>query len=235
MELVDSLDGIRKMKKETFEQFILYGSEGSISVRKCIENEMLLTVFSLPLVVIERCNYIFLVLAIFPVVLYLVFLIKVGKGKAIEGIQCILHHGVFAVSFSLLFGLIGIDILIHLFDGKERNILICVVIGGYVLMIIFCMCIIRKYMRMKNCNGLKKANRNISFTLCALCGVLGMSVAKTFLQVQDIDNQQALETVCIICFFISYVCILGIFNLYKYRYLMKHKEILYIQTNTSIK
>ena len=88
---------------------------------------------------------------------------------------------------------------------------------------------------MKNCNGLKKANRNISFTLCALCGVLGMSVAKTFLQVQDIDNQQALETVCIICFFISYVCILGIFNLYKYRYLMKHKEILYIQTNTSIK
>lgn len=232
MELVDSLDGIRKMKKETFEQFILYGSEGSISVRKCIENEMLLTVFSLPLVVIERCNYIFLVLAIFPVVLYLFFLIKVGKGKAIEGIQCILHHGVFAVSFSLLFGLIGIDILIHLFDGKERNILICVVIGGYVLMIIFCMCIIRKYMRMKNCNGLKKANRNISFTLC---GVLGMSVAKTFLQVQDIDNQQALETVCIICFFISYVCILGIFNLYKYRYLMKHKEILYIQTNTSIK
>lgn len=232
MILVDSLDGNKKMKKEIFEQFILYGSEGSISVQKCIENEMLLMFFSLPLVMIERCNYIFLLLALLPAGLYLFFLIKVGKGKSIEGIQCILHHGVFAVSFSLLFGLIGIDILIHLFDGKERNILICAVIVGYVLMTIFCMCIIRKYLRMKNCNGLKKANRNISFTLC---GVLGMSVAKTFLQVQDIDNQQALETVCIICFFISYVCILGIFNLYKYRYLIKHKEILYIQTNTSIK
>lgn len=215
------LDGIRGMIEENYEKFILQGIEERISVRKCIENEILIILFSLPLIVIERHNYIFLLLCLLPAILYLVFVIKLGKGKAIEGAQYILHNGIFSVSISLLFGLIGIDILIHLFGGKERNIIICVVSVGYVLMAILYSYMIKKLINRKEYNSLKKANGRISVILC---GVFGGAVARTFLN--DISNQKAMELLCILCFFLSYLMLIGIFNIYKFRYLMKHQEVL---------
>lgn len=221
MVSVGSLDGIRGMVEENFEKFILQGIEERISFRKCIENEMLIILFSLPLIVIERRNYIFLLLCLLPAILYLIFVIKVGKGKAIEGVQYILHNGVFSGSISLVFGLIGIDILIHLFSGKERNIIICVVSTGYVLMAILYGYIIKKLISMKEYNSLKNTNRRISFILC---GIFGGVVARTFLN--DISNQKAMELLCILCFFLSFLTLIGIFNIYKFRYLVKHQEIL---------
>lgn len=55
-------------------------------------------------------------------------------------------------------------------------------------------------------------------------GILGVAVARTFLN--DISNRKAWEILCILCFFLSYLTLIGIFNIYKYRYLMKHQEIL---------
>ncbi len=208
------------MAEENFEKFILQGIEERISFRKCIENEMLIVLFSLPLIVIERRNYIFLLLCLLPAILHLIFIIKVGKGRAIEGVQYILYNGVFSGSVSLLFGLIGIDILIYLFSGKERTIMICVVCAGYVLMAILYTYIIKRLINMKEYNNLKNTNRRISFILC---GVLGGVVARTFLN--DISNQKALELLCILCFFLSFLTLIGIFNIHKFRYLVKHQEI----------
>lgn len=49
-------------------------------------------------------------------------------------------------------------------------------------------------------------------------------MARTFLN--DISNQKAMELLCILCFFLSYLMLIGIFNIYKFRYLMKHQEVL---------
>lgn len=216
------------MKEDNFEKYILLGIEERISVPKQIENGILILLISLPLIVIERHNYLFLLPCLFPTFLYLIFVITVGKGKPIEGVQYILYNGIFSVSFSWELGLIGIDILLHLFSGKERNIIICVVSVGYVLMFILYGYIIKNQINKKDDYGIKNTNKGISFILF---GVLGVAVARTFLN--DISNRNALEILCILCFFLSYLTLIGIFNIYKYRYLMKHQEILLKYQNRS--
>lgn len=210
-----------EMKEDNFEKYILLGIEERISVPKQIEIGILVILISLPLIVIERHNYLFLLLCLFPTLLYLIFVITVGKGKPIKGVQYILYNGIFSVSFSWELGLIGIDILLHLFSGKERNIIICVVSVGYVLMFILYGYIIKNQINKKDDYDIKNTNKGISFILF---GVLGGAVARTFLN--DISNRKAWEILCILCFFLSYLTLIGIFNIYKYRYLKNHQEIL---------
>lgn len=209
------------MDKDNFEKYILLGIEGKISVRKYIECEILIILSSLPLIVVERHNYIFLLLCLSPIILYSIFIIKEGKGKPIEGMYFILHNGIFSISFSLVLGMTGMGILIYLYSGIKKYIFICIVCLGYVLMSILCISIIKKEKRKKEDTSLKHTGKSISFILC---GVLGGIVARIFLR--DMSNQKAIEILCILCFLISYLTSIGVLNIYKFRYLIKHPEIL---------
>lgn len=206
-------------EKENFEKYMLYGTDGSISLKKCIENEILIILFSLPLILIERSNPAFLILCICPAVSYLLFIIKFKKRKEIEGVQYILHNGIFSGCISFIFALAGIKLLFYLFNGKKRAIIICVVSGGYVLAGILYTYIIKRLIKVEY-DSLKKVNGSISVILC---GILGGAIGRTFLS--GVGNKRAMEILCILCFFLSYLTLIGIFNIFKFQYLVKHKEI----------
>lgn len=208
-------------EKENYEAYMLYGIKENISFKKCIENEILIILLSLPSIIIGVKDNILGLLGILPIVFYFIFILKLKKGQVIEGIKYILHNGVFALCLSFVFGLAGMEILLYLFKGKERIIAISLIGIGYILVILLYSYIIRKLIEKKNYSNVKKAKGS---SLLALCGVLGITVARVFLN--DMDTRTAMQLLCILCFFMSYLVLLGIFNIVKFQYLTKHKEML---------
>ncbi len=65
----------------------------------------------------------------------------------------------------------------------------------------------------------KKAKVEISASLGAILGYYG---ARTFLK--DIGTVKALEIVCILCFLLSYLTLIGIINIFKFQYLKKKNK-----------
>ena len=70
--------------REKFEEYMSYGVNEKISVKKCLENELLLLLFSLPSIILGVKNNIFWIIGILPVLVYLVFVVKFQKGRALE-------------------------------------------------------------------------------------------------------------------------------------------------------
>lgn len=207
------------MMDESFEKYMLLGIERKIFARQYIEYEIFLILLSLPLIIVGHQCYLLLLPSVLPAIAHTFFIVKIGKGKKIEGVKSILYNGVLATCISWLFGLMGIVILSYLYDGKKRMIGLCIVGGGYFLLLFVYGCIVRKISRAKKAYHTEAIG--ISFTLC---GALGGTVASNLLN--GASNQQMIEILYTICFFLSYISLLGVFNLYKFRYLMKHQEIL---------
>jgi len=205
---------------ESFEKYMLYGIGEKISIKKCIENEILIILFSLPSVIIGVRDHILGLLVILPIVFYLIFIFKSQKGQAIEGVRYILHNGVFSGCFSFIFALTGIEILLYLFEGEKRNIIIGIIIAGYIFVILLYRYIIKKLIENKNGSNAKKVNGRFFFILC---GIFGITVARIFLN--DIETRKAMELLSVFCFFLSYLTLIGIFNIFKFQYLVKHTEI----------
>ena len=57
----------------------------------------------------------------------------------------------------------------------------------------------------------------------ALFGVLGMSTGRILFNV--VDYRSGGEIGCILSLILSYLCLIGVFNITKYKYLMEHKEL----------
>ena len=129
--------------------------QGKITIKKCVENEMLILLFSLPVIVIERRNIGVTILCILPALSYLISIIKLHKGKEIAGLQYILHNGIFAGCFTVIFALDGLEVLLYLFSGTERSIAIFIVSAGYVFMFMIWGFIVRQY-RKREYNKAKK-------------------------------------------------------------------------------
>lgn len=212
------------MEKENFKAYILYGINGKVTFEECIKNEVLIIIISLLLfVTIGRINKIFLVLGILPVFAYFISVLKLSKkGQIIEGVFYLLHMGIFAICFSYIFGLASIEIVYDLFGGNDRITIIGVIIIGYIAVIFLYKYIIRKLIE-ENAYGSnsKKLKGGLFFTTF---GLLGISTGRIFLQ--GMDDKSARELLCILSLFLSYLCLMGIFNISKYKYLMEHKELL---------
>lgn len=56
----------------------------------------------------------------------------------------------------------------------------------------------------------------------SLGAILGYYGARTFLK--GIGTIKALEIVCVICFLLSYLTLIGIINIFKYQYLKKQNK-----------
>lgn len=193
--------------------------QGKISIKKCVENEILILLFSLPVIVIERGNIGLLVLCILPALSYLISIVKLTKGKEIEGPHYILHNGILAGCFTVIFALDGLEVLLYLFSGTERILAIFIVSVGYVFVITVWGIIIRQY-RKKEYRKAKKIRGRSFF---ALSGVTGILVGRALLK--NIDNRTALEIVCVCCFVVSYLSLGGVFNIFQFQYIKKHPEI----------
>lgn len=206
-------------ERDKYEEFVSYGINNKISVKECIKNESIIILFSLPLIIMGVTYNICGVLGIIPIVLYPIFVSKLKKGQTIEGIFCILHSGVFLGCISFLFALAGIGLALKIFQGQLRIIVICIVGAGYVLAgLLYKFMFIKMVEGKKYTNG-KKAKVEISASLGAILGYYG---ARTFLK--DIGPVKALEIVCVLCFLLSYLTLIGIINIFKFQYLKKQNK-----------
>lgn len=219
--------------KEEFQKFILYGIEKETPFKECIKFEVIfLFLFMLAFVietVSERQNYVFLTLFLLPALFYLISAIILKQGKTIRGVHNILYTGITAGCLSFLFGLPGLEMLLYLFDGKERIIMICIAGAGYVFMSILCVYIIRRSIK-KRKYSLKKGG---AVSVSISCVLLGQTVAKTFFK--HVDDKTAMEIVCMLAFIISYLSFIGLVNIFKYQYITKHPEILDVKKTTNDK
>lgn len=188
-------------EKEEFERFVLYGVEREIYFKKCIKNEMLLILpfcyFFVIEIVSKMRDYVFLTLCLLPAILHLISAIKLKKEDRIVGIYYILYNGIVAGCFSFLFGLIGFEILIHLFSGKEQIIMFCIASAGYIFVIILLSYILRQLIKNRK-YSLQKGGTGTVF-LCVLSGSFGGIAAQTFLK--DADNGTVIGIVCMLSFF----------------------------------
>lgn len=210
-------------EQENLKKVMLLGIENTTSLKECIKYEIMLIFVSIPLIVfnIVLKKYIFLTLSILPAILHLLCAVKFMSGRKIEGIREILYSGISLCCLSFISGLGGIEILIYLLEGTERIIMISMVCVSYVLVLKFYKYIVGK--QIDKMSESKTTQKGIWMPL-ASCGALGMSTARIF--AKDADNGTILVMLFICCMIISYVCLFGIINIYKYRYIMKHKEIL---------
>lgn len=152
-----------------------------------------------------------------PAILYPVFIVRAKKGKAIEGFLCILHNGILGVCFCFLLGLSGIEIVLCLFQGKERVIILCIAGAGYILSALSWLCMMKIAIKKMDSSKTKKVNGSIPFVIF---GVLGITAAKVLLK--DMDEEEGMKLLCVICFFLSYLTVCGIFFIVKFLYLVKH-------------
>ncbi len=109
--------------------------------------------------------------------------------------------------------LTGIEIILLLFEGRTRIILICIAVMVYILIIFLCRLLQERVLKKKN---VKKGNVKFSACIGAILGYFG---ARAFLK--DIDQRKALELICFLCFSLSYISLLGIFNIFKYQHIQK--------------
>lgn len=58
----------------------------------------------------------------------------------------------------------------------------------------------------------------------ATFAVLGMSVSRIFFK--NMVERRGTKVACILSLFISFIFLIGILNIFKYKYLMEHKELL---------
>lgn len=207
-------------QKTEFEMFITYGIEQKISTRDCIKNEILLLVFSLPSIIIERGKVIS-ILFLLPALFSLISIIKLRQGDIIEGTPIFLYNGIMGGCFSFIFILIGVEILFYLFDEKERIVLMLLGIGGYILAIAIYGYIYYWLDKKKTYSNVKKAQGVIPVSLCAALGMIAGRVI-----FKDVDNNSALKIVCGLFFSLSYLVSGSVFNFYRFLYIMKHPEIL---------
>lgn len=210
-------------EQENLKKYMLLGIENITSLKECIKCEILIILLSLPCIVfnIFEKKYLLLFLSLLPAVIHLLSVIKLMSSKKIEGVREILYSGIFLCCMSFIFALGGIEILLYLFTGKERVIMVSMVCVSYILVIKFYEYTIRKQIDKMDDNN---AKRNWIWMPFTLFGVLGMSVAKAF--VKYADNRTLLVFLFICCMILSYLCLSGIVLFLKYRYIMNHTEIL---------
>ena len=209
------------MDKDEFREFIIRGIEGSVSKKECIENVFLLLFLSIPSIILGRNNIITIILALLPIIICIVNIAKTMKNGVIKGKFYILYLGVMATSFSLLLTTGGIWTLTFLVEEQYRVFAIVLVGVGYILTFVLYGCLIRHLIKKKAYSRMKYTNITISATLF---GVLGISTAKIFMG--KVKAVSPLEVLCICSFFLSFLFLLGMGNLYKFWYIQNHEEIL---------
>ena len=163
----------------------------------------------------------FIILILLPAFFYPISCIVIKKGKAIEGTAYFLHNGIYSACFSFFWAVMGMAGMFSLFSGRERTMVVSIFLIGYFVSLFLWFLIIKQSIAKTTKNNLNKMSGRISITLC---GVFGIYLGRIFLK--DLNQDSAKEIVCSLCFLISYLCTLGLGSFIKYRYIMKHPEIL---------
>lgn len=214
------------MEKDKIEQFMVYGIENKISLKEVIRNEMVFLFISLILIFAESQGLglgFFMILILLPTFFYPIscIVIVIKKGRAIEGTAYFLHNGIYTACFSFFWAVIGMAWMFSLFSGRERIVGISIFLIGYFVSLFLWFFIIKRSITKTNNKNSNKMLGGISIPICALSGI---SLGRIFFKGMDQDS--AKKIFCCLCFFISYLCTIGLGSFIKYHYIMKHPEIL---------
>lgn len=213
---------VKIMKKEDIKTFMLYGINRKVTIKECVKDGVLILFFSLISICVGAGNIIFLLLNLIPLSACVISIFKLKKGDTIEGVFYILYSGIFLVCMSYLFAMISIELVYGLFKGTGIGFVMLTMVMGYIAVILLYYYMIRRWI-MKNAysNNPEKLKGGLYFTMI---GVLGISTARVFLK--GMNDKSGRELLCILSMFISFICMGGIFNIVKFKYLMEHKELL---------
>lgn len=210
------------MEKENIKAFMLYDIDEETTFMKSIKREILIIIFSIIVIIFSMNNIIFIILGILPGVIHMISVLKLGEEGTVKGVYNILHNGIFAVCQSYILAMISLELAFHSFEKDERGLVICIMVLGYVSVILLYKHMITRNIKENVYGGEKEKIKGAPFF--AIPGVLGMIAGRIFLK--NIDERSAAKVVCILTLLLSFVFLIGIFNIYKYKYLMEHKELL---------
>lgn len=203
--------------REEFEECVLDEIKEKITFKRCITNELSIAFLCLlSFAVSEGCTELWL-LNILPIIFYPVFAIKSKKYYALGETLLILHNGVLAECISFIFALISIQIVFILYQGKVRNILVCIIISIYITIVLL---YIFMYKRTKNEKGHINIVKKSKISPFASVGtILGITIVRAL---NSLDSQKVLELLCVLCFFLSCLLVTGISNIFKFYYLVEY-------------
>lgn len=204
------------LDKDEFEKFLLYGMDGNVSIKKCIENALLILFFSLPLLIWKWGNFVWLFLGILPFALHIISAIKLSTKGKIERENFILYNGIMAINFSLMFALLGIAICLYLFHGEKRIAVIGMLIIIYIIVILLYIYMIKRMIEKK---AFSNAQQNNGIMYTSIFAGLGMLTARTFMS--ELSNDSAIKILCFCCFILSLAFLLGVVNIVKFYYIKK--------------
>lgn len=213
---------VKIMDKEKIKEYMLYGIDGEITFIQCLKNEVIIIIFSMLSIWLGKGNTIFLILNLVPVLVHFVSVLKLRVGNTIEEEFFILYNGIFLVCLSYVFAMLSFELVFDLFDRNARGLVIDMMILGYIVILMLYRYTIGKLIRKNAYSGnVKKLKSRLFFSGF---GLLGISVGKFFFT--KMNKRSGKELVCIFFLLLSYLFFAGVFNIFKYIYLMKHKELL---------
>lgn len=206
-------------RREEFGECALDEIKEKITLKRCITNELSIIFFSLlSFAVSEGCAELWM-LNVLPIIFYPIFAIKSKKYYTVGETLLILHKGVLAECISFIFVLISIQIAFILYQGKVRNILVCIIISAYITIVLLYLFL---YKRMKNEKVHTKIVKKSRISLFASVGaILGITIVRAL---NSVDSQKVLELLFIFSFLLSCLLITGISNIFKFYYMVQHNE-----------
>ncbi len=190
-----------------------------ITLKRCITNELSIAFFCLlSFTVSEGCGELWL-LNVLPIIFYPVFAIKSKKYYAVGETLLIFHNGVLAECISFIFALISIQIVFILYQGKVRNILVCIIISVYITIILLYIFMYKRIKKEKgNTNIVKKSKVSL---FAGVGAILGITIVRVL---NSIDTQKVLELLFVLSFFLSCLLVTGISNIFKFHYLVGYNN-----------
>lgn len=186
------------------------------TLKEGFKNELLILIVTFPPFVMGVKYKVLCILSIVPLIFYplSIFYYK-HRHKIIAPIK-LLHNGIFSGCISFLFELMAIAFSLELFQEKTRNIILSIVIGGYILVALMLIHILKKIAVEKDSPKTKTAKLRLASYMGA---IFGISVARTL---NSIDSKTFMVFLCIFCFFVSCLTLIGLFNIFKFQNLEKY-------------
>jgi len=200
--------------KEEFKDFLKYGIEQTIGKKQLLEVNFLLLLFTLVTMIIGRFSI--MISAISVMTLISCCILTYSK-QEVTGKKVFWIYGIWSVSLSIEFALLGTCIILLIIDKKYYLqygiILFLMYLVAFILYTAIIICLIRREAYKK----LQQTNKRIPFILI---GIFGISIAKIF--AKNTGYKSILQIASICCYTFSVLALLGVFNLFKYYYLTKY-------------
>ena len=209
-------------EQEEFRKYMLKGMDKRISLVGCFGIDILLILCSMPLFVLEDNKVLFFMISFSPAVIYFISVIRLKEKSAIQGVSYILHKGIMASCFTYLFVLDTLELL-HPYPDQIKDhpvYLISTLLGSaYVVFIVGGL--VMNACKRQTVTDIKRMRPLITVVIVSS---FGSSLPRVFTSdLSPVDTLRALLCTATSC--LAFLSVMDISNIFKYRYIIKHPEL----------